>query len=483
MLNHIWLALVLTGVATAALLGRMGPMVEAILKQAKGAIIDIALPLTGVMMLFLGMMRLAEKAGLVAALSRGVRPLFGWLFPDVPKDHPAIGAIVMNMVANLLGLGNAATPLGLKAMSHLEELNPTKGTASNAMVMFLAINTSCITLIPATAIAMLSAKGLANPFNIVGTTLIAALFAMATSIILTRLLQGMPMFRITSSPAPAPAPLPAETAPEAPANPEEKPEAGAAPALKALTPARLAAVIAVVVISLGALFCEARPGVRADMQKGLGIDGIVAELAARDAAPPAADSTAPAQPAATRDGLLSALKPWLDAVSVLAIPFMLVFFAVFAAARGLPVYEEFVEGAKEGWHVVVRIMPYLVAMLVALAALRFSGALEILQKMLAPALSLLRFPPELLPMALMRPLSGSGSSGVMAEILSDPGIADWMKYAAATMYGSTETTFYVLAVYFGSVAIRRTRHAVVVGLCADVVGLLMSVWVTRWMIG
>lgn len=468
MLNHIWLALILIGVTTAALLGRMGIMVDGMLKQAKGAVLDIALPLAGIMMLFLGMMRLAEKAGLVSALSRFLRPIFGRLFPDVPRDHPAIGAIVMNMVANLLGLGNAATPLGLKAMAHLDELNPNKGTATNAMVTFLAINTSAITLIPATAIGMLSARGLPNPFHIVGTTLVAASCAMATGILVSRLLQGLPMFRITSPATPGAAVAPVLT------HPQEQ-------TLRPLGRARLAAVLALVLAFAGILVCEALPGVRASLQHTLGLEQIAAGLSERDKAPPAgavpavADAGADEQPG----GLIPLAKSWLDAVSVLGIPFMLVFFAVYAAARGVPVYEEFVEGAKEGWQVVVRIMPYLVGMLIALATVRFSGALTILQKLLTPALSLIHFPAELLPMALMRPLSGSGSSGVMAELLSAPSIAGWMKYAAATMYGSTETTFYVLAVYFGSVAVRRTRHAVAVGLCADAVGLLVAVWMAR----
>lgn len=472
MLNHIWLALILIGVTTAALLGRMGNMVDGMLKQAKGAVLDIALPLAGIMMLFLGMMRLAEKAGLVSALSRFLRPIFGRLFPDVPKDHPAIGAIVMNMVANLLGLGNAATPLGLKAMAHLDELNPNKGTATNAMVTFLAINTSAITLIPATAIGMLSARGLPNPFHIVGTTLVAASCAMATGILVSRLLQGLPMFRITSPALPGAAVDPVSV--DSPTLPQE-------PTLRPLGRARLAAVLALVLAFAGILVCEALPGVRTSLQQTLGLEQIAADLSERDKAPPTGAVPAVANAGAEEKpgGFITLAKSWLDAVSVLGIPFMLVFFAVAAASRGVPVYEEFVEGAKEGWQVVVRIMPYLVAMLVALATVRFSGALAILQKLLTPVLSLIHFPAELLPMALMRPLSGSGSSGVMAEILSDPSVAGWMKYAAATMYGSTETTFYVLAVYFGSVAVRRTRHAVVVGLCADAVGLLVAVWMAR----
>ena len=173
----------------------------------------------------------------------------------------------------------------------------------------------------------------------------------------------------------------------------------------------------------------------------------------------------------------------ISAFSVAAIPFVLVFFIVFAALKRIPVYEEFVEGAKEGWAVAVRIMPFIVAMLAALAILRNSGALLLFQNLLRPVLEFFKFPVELLPMALMRPLSGSGSQGVLVEILTNEGISETLKYTAATMFGSTETTFYVLAVYFGSVAVRRTRHALAAGLCADLAGVVAAVVICKAMFG
>ena len=196
MLNYIWLALILVGVFVAALMGRMSQLVNGILSQVEAGVMSIALPLAGILMLFLGIMKLAEKSGAIEVLSRLIRPVMSRLFPDVPPDHPAMGAMIMNMAANLLGLGNAATPLGLKAMKHLEELNPRPGTASNAMCTFLAINTSAITLIPATAIGLLASQGLANPYAIVGTTFVAALCAQIVGISASKLFQRLPVFRI-----------------------------------------------------------------------------------------------------------------------------------------------------------------------------------------------------------------------------------------------------------------------------------------------
>jgi len=461
MLNYIWLALILIGVAVAALMGRMSQLVNGILAQVEGGVMSIALPLAGILMLFLGVMRLAEKSGAVDVLSRLIRPVMSRLFPEVPPEHPAMGAMIMNMAANLLGLGNAATPLGLKAMKHLDELNPHPGTASNAMCTFLAINTSAITLIPATAIGLLAARGIANPYAIVGTTLVAAICAQIVGITASKFFQRLPLFRITADP-------PLETNTEnAAAAADEAP-----PALKPIGRGGWIILGIVCAVFVGTIYLECFPAHRTAMQNALGLVAAVKQL---DAPPASTEKSDPGQPA----GLLLLLK----AVSVAAIPFMLVFFAVLAAVRGLKVYEEFVEGAREGFQVVVRIMPFLVAMLAALAAMRYSGALPLMQSLLTPVLDVIRFPADLLPMALMRPLSGSGSQGVLADLLTNDSLEVWKKYAAATMYGSTETTFYVLAVYFGSVSIRRTRHALAAGLCADATGLLVAVAICRSFFG
>lgn len=460
MLNWIWMGMIVVGVVVAALMGQLSGddgIVEGMFKAVKSGVVDIVIPLSAIMMLWLGIMRLAEKSGIVAVLARFVRPVMRRLFPEVPADHPAMGAMVMNLAANLLGLGNAATPLGLKAMQHLDELNPNKGTATNSMCTFLAINTSSVTLIPATAIGLLAAQGIPNPTAIVSTTILATIVSTSVAILAVKLFERMPVFNRV-------APV------------DETAEGEAGSGLDSAAPSRglsgrargLLALVAV--IFLGIAWLETFPDHRASLQETLGLSGAVerldAEKVSLEEKAPSADDPA--------------WKRAIGAVSITAIPFLFVFFLVFAALKRLPVYEEFVEGAKEGWNVAVRIMPFIVAMLAALAILRNSGALFLFQEMLRPVLEFVHFPPELVPMALMRPLSGSGSQGVLVEILTNGSLSDLLKYTAATMYGSTETTFYVLAVYFGSVAVRRTRHALAAGLCADFAGVVAAVLICRF---
>lgn len=463
MLNWIWMGMVVVGVAVAALMGRLTGeegIVEGMFAMVKTGVVGIVIPLSAIMMLWLGIMRLGEKSGMIHAVARAFRPVMKWLFPEVPAEHPAMSAMVMNFAANLLGLGNAATPLGLKAMQHLEELNPEKGTATNPMCTFLAINTSSVTLIPATAMAMLAAQGVSEPYAIVGTTLAASIFSTGVAIFAVKAFERMPVFN--------------RTAPDAAVEAERGGgEATAAPDRRALSGRARVLLALVAAATVGVVYLETFPEQRVALQEALGLREAVLQL---EAAPPAAESAAPEE----------APPVWqraVSAVSVVAIPFIFVFFLIYAALKRVPVYEEFVEGAKEGWDVAVRIMPFIVAMLAALAVLRNSGALMLLQNLLRPALELVRFPVELVPMALMRPLSGSGSQGVLVELLANESLPDLIKYMGATMYGSSETTFYVLAVYFGSVAVRRTRHALAAGLVADFAGVVSSVAICQWMFG
>ncbi len=462
MLNGIWMGMFVVGIVVAALMGRLaGPdgIVEGMLDIAKTGVVGIVIPLSAVMMLWLGILRLGEKSGMIHAIAGAFRPVMKWLFPEVPAQHPAMSSMVMNIAANMLGLGNAATPLGLKAMQHLDELNPQKGTATNAMCTFLAMNTSCVTLIPATAIAMLAAQGVKEPYAIVGTTLAASVCATLVAIMASKLFARI---RIFDGPSEDGAGVPGISGNDA-LSPTDRPLSMRAKWLLGF----------IVVAFIGIAWLETFPEQRTALQEMTGLSEMVTRL----------NTPAPSSAAHPETAEAPLWQRSISAVSVIAIPFVLFFFLVYAGLKKVPVYEEFVEGAKEGWVIAVRIMPYIVAMLAALATLRNSGTLMLLQNLLQPVLNWLNFPAELLPMALMRPLSGSGSQGVLGELVANPSLPDLIKYMAGTMYGSTETTFYVLAVYFGSVAIRRTRHALAAGLIADFAGIMASVIICRAMFG
>jgi spore maturation protein SpmA len=434
MLNLIWLGLLLTGVFVAGVTGQFPGINQGALNAAKSAVMDVALPLSGAMILWLGMMRLAEKAGVVRQFARLIQPILKRLFSDVPPDHPAMGSMVMNMAANMLGVSNAATPLGLRAMSQLNELNTKRGVATNAMCTFLAINTSSIQLVPTTAINILAINGSRNPTGIVGSTLIATFCATFSAIVCVKLLQQIGPFRWerqTSETTALPSAVqPVEAADESPRMARWGP------------------------FALGAIFL------------------FFLSLFVPKAFPYWFGGTQP-------PALLPAIATFFNALSPLAIPFLLTFFPTYAAAKRIPVYAEFIEGAKEGFQIAIRILPYLVGMLVAIAVFRESGALQVLKSLLNPILLWIQFPPDLIPMVLIRPLSGSGSTAVLTDLVKQLGPDNILSYMAATIYGSAETTFYVVAVYFGSVGITKTRHAIPTGLCADLVGAIASVFACR----
>ncbi len=473
MLNNVWSFLLLTGLVAGALFGRLGNMVSAVFDVCKAVVLDIALPLAGTMMLWLGILRVMEKAGLMQVLARLMSPILRRLFPDVPADHPAMGAMLMNIAANMLGLGNSATPLGLKAMSHLQELNPHKQSASNAMCMFLALNTAGFTLIPMSAINFLNAGGVKNPYAIIAPTLFATFCAMSIAILAAKLLQRLPVFRALPD---------QDDAPEAVVS-SEKTEKSFQPSLfrKALIALTAAA------FALGVFF-EFAPAQRTAFLKTVGLAELLSNAAQKKAETELRAAEIKAQKAVVSTATVDVPKPatWretVQSVSVLAIPLVLLVAVLWALAKGIPVYEEMVEGAKEGFGVATRIMPFLVVMLTALKLFSESGALMLLQYAIQPVLSLIHMPAELFPLAVMRPLSGSGSQGILNEIILNPAASAFLKYTASIMYGSTETTFYVLAVYFGSVGIRRIRHALAVGLVADVVGMICAITAGRLLFG
>ena len=456
MLNWIWLGLVVLAVLLGAVSGQLGEVTAAAFDACKTAVMTLALPLAGIMALWLGIMRLAEKSGLVGLLAGALRPIMRWLFPDVPAKHPAMGSMVMNMAANMLGLANAATPLGLRAMQDLEKLNPRPGVATNAMCTFLAINTSSIQLIPATTVGILSAAGSINPTSIIGTAFLATVCSTAAGITAVKALEKLPYFALPKL----------DRRKEEPRPPDEAPieEAAAAP-LSAAWKVHLSLALCI----FGALFVtmafipHAFESLANSVRGFLGVE----------------------KPFALPEEWSG--KHWLarsvEVISLLAIPFVLTIFPLYAAARRVPVYEDFVEGAKEGFQVAIRIIPFLVAILVAVGMFRAAGGVDLLARVLSPIFQPLRFPPELLPLVLMRPLSGSGSNGIFAELVNAHGPDNLIARMGATVMGSTETTFYVIAVYFGSVAIRRTRHAVAAGLIADLAGVIASVLICNLVFG
>ena len=449
MLNYIWLGLMVCAVLIGGWNGQLKDVADKALEMANTSVVGIAFALIGVMALWLGIMRLAERAGLVALLAQSLRPLMRTIFPEVPPEHPAMGSMLMNIAANMLGLGNAATPLGLRAMKDLESLNRNPGTATNAMCTFLAINTSGIQLIPVTAIAILAANKSTNPTAIVGTSIICTACAAVSGVLMAKFLSTLPMFRQAAI-----EPVAQSKTAEAQAghSPGEKTFVNEAATLQ---PMKWwgHAIITGFILFFGFLFLRI----------------IFPEVFG-----------GPVATEAVKQNLFIRV---VGAVSLLSIPFILAAFPLYAALRRVKVYEEFVDGAKEGFDVAIRIIPYLVAMLVAVGMFRAAGGIDLLSRALSPVMNALGFPTDLLPMVLVRPLSGSGSLGFFTELVKQFGPDSLIARMAGTIYGSTETTFYVLAVYFGSVAIKRTRHALLAGLTADFVSVVVAVIVCRMVFG
>lgn len=432
MLNGLFVAAVLLSVVAAVFTGRMEALTRGVLDSAGNAV-TLALGLVGAMAFFLGLMRVASDGGLLRILARAVAPVMRRLFPGVPPDHPAMSAMVLNIASNMLGLGNAATPFGIRAMMELDRLNPVKGRATDAMVLFLAINTSGLALLPTGVIALRASAGSADPAGIFFTTWFASGCAAIAGIAAALLYSKLRRHRLEE---------PAGVVDSGPSSGEPG-QAEAAP--EALVPPRWAGILAALygALLLGALVVH---GVRETQN-----------------APPG-------------EIVRAVLSYW-------TLPFLIAGLVLFGWARGVRVYDSLVEGAKEGFQVALRIIPYLVAILVAVGMIRASGVLEAFVAAVGPVTARFGLPAEALPMALLRPLSGSGAYGVMAEIMSREGPDSYVGYLVSTIQGSTETTFYVLAVYFGAVGIKKTRHALPACLTADVAGISAAVLVVWWMFG
>ena len=422
-MNRIFLIIVLAAVLFAGWkqavfqpAGELPSPMEALssaMVESAGSAVELAIGLVGVMTLFLGLMKVAEAGGMLTILARLIRPLMVRLFPDVPADHPAMGAMILNLSANALGLGNAATPFGIRAMQELDRLNRQPGTATDAMALFLAVNTSSVTLLPTGVIALRAAAGSTDPAIILPTTLLATIGSTTVAILAAK---GYQRFAPISPTTEVEADKPAKES-----HPEVTSSLEAAQDSYPLWVSILALVVLASLIPVTILFGKT-------------------------------------------------LSPWI-------LPLLMAGFLIFGALRRVPVYEVFVDGAKEGFQVALRIIPYLVAILVAVAMLRASGALDLLVGALAPITGRFGLPAEALPMALMRPLSGSGAYGILASIINDPAIGpdSYTGVLVSTLQGSTETTFYVMAVYFGAVQVRRIRHAMAAALTADAAGIIFAV--------
>jgi len=402
-------------------LSPMESLSRSMVESASGSV-ELALGLVGVMTLFLGLMKVAEAGGMLTILARLIRPLMVRLFPNVPPDHPAMGSMILNMSANALGLGNAATPFGIRAMQELDKLNSRHGTATDSMVLFLAINTSNVTILPTGVIALRAAAGSIDPAGILPTTLFATMFSTIVAILAAKMYGRVYMVRRTR-----PVEMEDESTGSTPSE-EEKPANESSTGYSVWV--SLVAVCALMsIIPLTVFFGKS-------------------------------------------------ISPWI-------IPGLMLGFLAFGVLRRVRVYEIFVEGAKEGFQVAIRIIPYLVAILVAVGMFRASGAMEIMVNILADWTGKVGLPAEALPMAILRPLSGSGAYGVMASIINDPAIGpdSYTGYLVSTLQGSTETTFYVLAVYFGAVQVRRIRHAMAAALTADLAGIFAAVVICSYLYG
>lgn len=402
-LNYIWIAFFLVAFAVAVVrLIFMGDVevfpaiMNSTFSSAKTAF-EISLGLTGVLSLWLGIMRIGEKGGVVNVVARWLAPVFSKIFPDIPKGHPVTGTIFMNFAANMLGLDNAATPMGLKAMEQLQELNTKKDTATNPMIMFLVLNTSGLTLVPISVMVYRAQMGAALPTDVFVPILLATFFSTIVGLIVTCLYQRINLFNRT------------------------------------------------LLLFIGVL-CS-----------------LVALIIWGFSAMP---------------------REQMDVVSsTFANVFLFSIITCFIIAgmrKKINVYDTFIEGAKEGFETAVRIIPYLVAILVAIGVFRASGAMDFLIDGIAWCVATLGGDTEFvgaLPTALMKPLSGSGARGLMVDAMTTYGADSFVGRLACLFQGATDTTFYILAVYFGSVGIRKTRHAVTCGLLADLAGILSAIFI------
>ncbi len=452
MLNWFFFFLVTGAVLMGAINGKMAAVSEASMASAKSAV-ELSLALVGQMGLWLGFMRVLQEAGLMRSLARVLAPVMRRLFPDVPADHPAMGAMILNLSANMLGLGNAATPFGLKAMVELNKLNRHPGVTTNAMALFLAINTSGVAVLPLGAVAMRATLGSQDAAGIVVPTLIATACGTLVAIVACKFFARLRGFSVERA-------LVAQGAEGAAA--VDGGQAGAADGKNGAAEKQIEGLDkAETIASAEATGSVPRLAVM------LAVWAVIAVFVAR----------------ALSGGEGGALAVARELLSGWLLPLLMLGIVTLGFVRKVRVYEAFIAGAKEAFQIAIAIIPFLIAILVSIGMFRASGAMDALTGILAPVTGLVGMPAEVLPMAIIRPLSGSGALAVMTETMRAFGPDSLVGYMVSIMSGSTETTFYVLAVYFGAVGVRATRHTVPSCLCADLTGMLMAVWMARVFFG
>jgi spore maturation protein SpmA len=430
-INIVFVGFIAVAILFAGYTGKMEAVTTASFDSAKTAV-NLAIDLIGVMALWLGLVRVLEAGGLMYGLANILKPLMVKLFPDVPPTHPAMGAIILNISANMLGLGNAATPFGIKAMVELNKLNPLKGTATNAMCLFLAINTSSVTLFPLGVIGVRAAANSSNPAAIFLPTLLATLCSTVVGVSVASWFGRRDKLGLESS--------------------SQEVESVSEPSVEELE-----------INSRG-------DGVEeADYSHLLYPTGRASQIIAWFFAIAFGGTIVYGTIRSENLGDFF----FQDLMSHWLMPILILLIIIYGVGRGVKVYEAVTEGAKQGFEIAIRIIPFLVAILVAIGMFRASGAMEMVSNLLSPLTNLIGMPAEVLPMALLRPLSGGGAFGIMSELI-ERSPDSYSAFLASTMMGSTETTFYILAVYFGAVGITRIRHALVAGLLADATGLLAA---------
>jgi spore maturation protein SpmA len=461
-MNWIWLGLIIISILCGGFTGQMQAVTMRTFEASKEAV-WLAFKLIGIMAFFLGIMRVAQDAGLLRIVARWLRRPMRWLFPDVPEDHPAMSAMILNLGANMMGLANAATPFGIKAMIELDKLNRRRGIATDAMCLFLAINTSSLSLLPTGTMGLRAAAGSTDPASIWLPTLLSTAFSTCVGILAAKLLLRMRRFRLPDIPE-AEIKEPEETAEEEIGGPAPKEEDVLGSAEKASRPVR-ALVWMILLTFLGAAVYHYASWWSLADKVSAAANAIREVLIVVPT---------------VLDRILDVPAPSLQYViknffSFWAIPALIGGLLLFGLARKVRVYESLVEGAKEGFRVAVRIIPYLVAIIVAVAMFDASGAMDLLKASLGKLTSGAGMPAEVLPMAVIRPLSGNGAFGYMSSIFTQYGPDSFVGNMVSVMQGSTETTLYVLAVYFGSVGVYRVRHALAAGLLADLAGIIAAV--------